>query len=474
MSKGKEYIKNTFILFLGKFTTQFMSFLLLPLYTNRLETGDYGTIDLIQTYITLFIPVLSLRLDNAVFRFLIDCRNDSSRTRRYISSILNILFGVAIISAIIMVVVPLFVQIPYYISVCINILIVMFSNVLIQIMRGLGKMVHYAVASIIAGMTVFLASIIQILFLGRGAESILISTSIANALCILYVFFSGKIYKYYSPRAGEKKIVKEVLQYSVPLIPHSLSWWIIDVSDRTIINIFLGAMYNGVYTVSCKLSNILNVVFSIFQMSWQESASLHINDPDRDDFFTKMINQLLMFFAGIAIMILAVLPVFYNIIIGEQYWSSFVFIPILLFSNVWSVLSGLTGAIYVARKRTREIAITTTVSAVINLAIDLVLIHFIGLYAATISTLISCLVMAIYRVRDCKKYVKFRMDIMKILFFSLIFAFSSILYYINNPILNIANVVMVCIYIVIENRKNVKGIMLLLKKKKGIKNGSTK
>ena len=53
MSKKKDFIKNTLILFIGKFATQFTSFLLLPLYTHYLLTDDYGWVDFLQTYITL-------------------------------------------------------------------------------------------------------------------------------------------------------------------------------------------------------------------------------------------------------------------------------------------------------------------------------------------------------------------------------------------------------------------------------------
>ena len=93
MSKSKEYIKNTAILLLGKFTTQFMSFLLIPLYTNRLATDDYGTVDLLQTYIALLIPVLTLRLDSATFRFLIDSRKKESEIKKNISNIICVILA---------------------------------------------------------------------------------------------------------------------------------------------------------------------------------------------------------------------------------------------------------------------------------------------------------------------------------------------------------------------------------------------
>ena len=225
-----------------------------------------------------------------------------------------------------------------------------------------------------------------------------------------------------------RKTIKEILKYSLPMIPNALSWWIVNVSDRTIISCFLGTAFNGIYTVSCKFSNILNSVFSIFSMSWQETATLHINDTDKDQFFTKMINSLFMLFSSMAIIILAILPIFYNILIGDEYLSSYNYIPILLYANSWNVLIGLIGGIYVAKKKTKEIANTTIISAILNIIINLGMIKFIGLYAACISTLLAYFIMGIYRYIDCKKYVNIKLNVKDIIIFTLMFIISSYIY----------------------------------------------
>lgn len=466
MPKSKEYIKNTAILLLGKFCTQFMSFLLLPLYTKRLATGDYGTVDLIQTYISLLVPVLTLRMDSATFRFLIDARKSKEKAKEIISNILVVVFASLFFSSLLAGILSFVIISPYYMYICLNIMALIVSSVFLQILRGTGKTAQYAIASVITGVTTLLINILQIVVFKYGAESILISSAIANALCIIFVFFSAKLYNNFSPVLIHRKTIRGFLKYSLPMIPNALSWWAVSVSDRTVINIFIGAAANGIYAVSCKFSNVLNSILSIFTMSWQETASLHIDDPDRDEFFSNMINKLLLFFSSIALLILAVLPLAYNKVIGEQYWSSYIYIPVLLYANTWNVLINLIGGIYVAKKQTKQIASTTIVSGIINVIIDLILIHFVGIHAATISTLVSYMVMAFYRAHDCQKYVKYKMDKWGITIFSIIFISSSIIYCINNPILNIANLTLVLIYVFLANKDNIKGILAMLKHKK--------
>lgn len=468
MTRSKEYVKNTAILLVGKFSTQFMSFLLIPLYTKYLVTSDYGTIDLIQTYITLFLPVFTLRMDSAAFRFLVDCRKDENETKRVISNISIVAIAMALVVLLIALVASNFVNIPGYGYLCFCLIISMISSVYLQVLRGQGKTIHYSIASIIASVSTLVLNIVFIIMLGFGAESILLSSGIANLLCLIYILVSSRLLKYLSASFIDKSIIKRFLKYSIPLIPHSLSWWIINVSDRTIINLFLGAAFNGIYTVSCKMSNILNSVFSIFGLSWQETASLHINDKDKDVFFTDMINRLLLLFANIALLILVLLPIFYGAVIGESYRASYDYIPVLLYANVWSVLTGLLGGIYIAKKRTKEIANTTIISAVINIAINLILIKAIGLHAATVSTLVSCMAMSIYRVYDCRKYVKYDFDFRGMAIFSFLFILSSYLYYMNGAITNMLNLVLVITYSIIINRKTLKILVgAIIKGKKG-------
>ena len=466
MSKGKEYIKNTLILLLGKFATQFMSLLLLPLYTSKLATDDFGTIDLIQTYITLLVPVLTFRMDSATFRFLVDCRKSPEKTKATISNILFVLLWSVVLALFICLIVSVFVILPNHLWIVLNLIVLMISGVILQILRGMGKIIHYTIASVIAGVSALALNVVLIAFMNRGAESILISSSVANILCIMYVFFSAKLYNNFSPIAISKKTIKEFLKFSIPMIPNSLSWWIVNVSDRTIIRFFLDASANGIYTVSCKFSHILNSIFSIFNVSWQESASVHINDIDRDEFFTRMINQLLMLFSSIALLILVALPIFYNILIGDNYLSSYNYIPVLLYANSWHVLTSLIGGIYVAKKKTKAIANTTIISAIINIVVDLALINFIGIHAATISTLVAHMAMGIYRVYDCQKYVKYKFDYKNFIVFTLVFICSAIMYHLNIVWLNVINMLFVGIYVFLVNRKNMKSILGMLKNRK--------
>ena len=89
-SAGKELAKNTAIISIGKICTQVVSFLLLPIYTNILSTEEYGAVDLIITYTALLLPLVTLQLEQALFRFLLDKRGNSSGIRDVLSDVCSL------------------------------------------------------------------------------------------------------------------------------------------------------------------------------------------------------------------------------------------------------------------------------------------------------------------------------------------------------------------------------------------------
>ena len=77
----KELMKNTIIIALGKFSTQVISYLLLPLYTSILTTSEYGIYDFLVTACIFIVPFITLLMEESMFRFLIDENNDDGKIK---------------------------------------------------------------------------------------------------------------------------------------------------------------------------------------------------------------------------------------------------------------------------------------------------------------------------------------------------------------------------------------------------------
>lgn len=469
MNKNKELIKNTFIIFVGKFCTQFISFLLVPIYTHYLLSEDFGYVDLVQTYISLLAPMVIVRFDSAIFRFLIDYRNDEKEKNKIISSSFYLILFQIFLLVILYSIANYFFKFQYWLGIILNIIFLSISNYLLQLTRGIGKNIDYSVACIISGIITISMNIVMIINLGYDSSSILYASSIANIFCSIYLIFKNNLYKYINIRYFNRNRLKEMLKYSLPMIPDGLSWWVVNASDRTIISFMINTAANGIYAVSSKFSNILSSIFQVFNMSWQESASLHINDNDKDEFFSNILNKSYVVFYSICILILATMPFIFYFFIGKEYIESYYYIPILLLGNMFNAFANVIGGIYIAKKETSKVAKTTIMAAFINIIINILLVSKFGLYAAAISTLISYIIVAFYRYVDVKKYIKLKVDTKIFIITIMLFIINSTLYYMNNVVLNIINLIIIIIIIIILNREYVNIFFNIIKKIRRVK-----
>lgn len=465
MSKGKDLAKNTAIVSIGKICTQLITFFLLPVYTAVLSNEEYGVVDLLNTLTSLLLPIATLQIEQGVFRYLIDCRENKEKQTTLITTIMRFMIIQLIICIIIFLCASPFIHNEYKYFLMANLVMGMFSTILLQICRGLGDNPTYAIGSFITGALTVVLNVIFIVSFHWGAYGMLGATAISNLLCSVYIFMKKKIYKYIKPKQYDKTTLKEIIKYSVPLIPNMISWWIVSASDRTIISAVIGIAQNGIYSAANKFSGVFTTLYSVFNLTWTESASININSEDRDEFFSKILDFVIRFFGCLCLGTIAVMPFVFNVLINEKFAEAYYQIPILILGSVFNILVSFIGSIYVAKKLTKEIAKTSVIAAIINIAINIVLIKSIGLYAASISTVIAYVLMFIYRWIDVKKYVKFNVN--KILMFVLIIMYGVTIftYYLRRLVISAVVLGVVAIFAVIANINSVTYLKQIVKSK---------
>lgn len=187
---------------------------------------------------------------------------------------------------------------------------------------------------------------------------------------------------------------------------------------------------------------------------------------NRDEFIGDMMETVSNLFVSVCVGIIAIMPFVFPVMVNQQYGNAYYQIPILLIAVIFQILVGLYSAIYIALKKSSTIARTTIAGAIINVLVNLALIRFIGLYAASISTLVSYASTALYRRIDIRKYIKIKVNVKNILLNSVAVVFVTLSYYFNITILNVAALVIACIYAVGINWKLIKMFFAEIRKYK--------
>lgn len=465
MSKGKDFAKNTAIVSIGKICTQLITFFLLPVYTAVLSNEEYGVVDLLNTLTSLLLPIATLQIEQGIFRYLLDCRENKEKQTTLITTVSKFILVQSAICILIFLCASPFIHNEYKYFLMANLLMGILSSISLQICRGLGDNKTYAVGSFITGALTVILNVIFIVAFKWGAYGMLIATAISNLLCTIYVFVKKKIYKYIDIKQNDKKLLKDITKYSVPLIPNMISWWIVSASDRTIISAVIGVAQNGIYSAANKFSGIYSTLYSVFNLTWTESASININSEDRDEFFSKIFDFIVRFFGSLCLGTIAVMPFVFGILVNEKFAESYYQIPILILGSVFNILVSFLGSVYVAKKLTKEIAKTSIIAAIINIVVNIALINQIGLYAASISTVIAYLAMFIYRWIDVKKYVSIKTNKALIAVLSISFLIAIITYYLRIKIVSIVVLLAVIIIAIYINKDSAKYLTEIVKKR---------
>jgi len=466
MNREKNLAKNTLIITIGKICTQAITFFLLPLYTSILSTSEYGTVDLLNTLVSLMLPIVTFQVEQAMFRELIEVRSNEESKKKIVSTGIITVFFQCIFYLLVFAMVSPFINNDYKVFLATNVMTYIFLSLFQQIARGFGDNKRYAIGSFVSAFCTILFNILFLVVIKLGANGMLLGTMSGQLCGIIYLFISLKLYKYISFKDYKKDIIKKLWKYSLPLIPNAISWWVFNASDRVIATAFLGVDQNGILAASLKFSSVYITFYNIFNMSWTESISVAINDKDVESYFNKMFNVILNLFTAMSIGIIACMPFVYPIMINENYSSGYGLVPISLIASLFNVVVGLVSVIYIGKKNTKAIANTSIISAIINIIVHLALVKFVGLYAAVISTFVAYFVMSIYRIIDIrKKYFNIDVDNKLIIKSLIVLAVILPTYYMNNMILHVVALAIAVIFAWNINKDSINTILELLTKK---------
>lgn len=456
MSRESKLLKNTGIIAIGQLSSKLLSFLLLPLYTNLLLPDDFGIVDVLQTIISLVVYFATLQMESAVFRYIIENRDDEKRNAAVISSGLLVVFAGNIIFTLLSILVNIFFTIPHILPFVLSFWGLSFSGVMLNVARGNGKNGLYSIASFSITMSFLLTNIIMIVVLHFGAVSILWSLSLSNFIGGIVVFVSERCYKTIRIGVFDHALVKEMLAYSVPLIPNAISWWVANASDRFIIALFLGSTFNGIYAAANKIPTIYLTLFNVFNLAWTESVIVNLKDYDSQDYINRVFSNSVKLFSFIIVAIISVIGLTFNWLIGSDYNDAYPHVLILLIAIFFNSICSMYGGIFSGFKDTKAISITTIYGAVCNLCINFLLIRLCGLYAASVSTLVSYIVILIFRELYCRKSIRIQWPRLYIIRFVLILFGVSICYVSKSKIAIAFSLLIVISWGWAENKETIK------------------
>lgn len=453
MSREKELVKNTFVLSLGSLLSKLTSLVMLPLLTAYMTKTEYGTYDLINTIMSLVIPIVTVRIEAAAFRFMIQYRNDNAKLKQIVSTIL--LFSVFSSGIAISLIAVIFRSSLFWDKMLMMLYITMniFFSDLTQIARGYSYNLKYSSATIINSIMNMVLAVLFVRIMRLGLTGLLLALFIAEVAAVSYLNISLNLKKVFSHKNFSMEKLKEMVQYSWPMVPNTLSLWVMNLSDRLIVTKYLGLEQNAVYTVANKIPSLLGMVQGVFISAWQENASIAVSDKDSGEYYSNIFDSYVRVLVGILCCIIGVSPVLFSILIKGDYSEAKTQMPMLFASVFFSAVSSFLGGIYVAHKRTKNVGMTTVAAAAVNFLLDICFVEKTGLYAASTSTLASYVFLTLYRMANIKRFQAIKYNLKKYLSCICLIILMCCINFIDDTYLNILNFFIGFIIAFMLNRK---------------------
>lgn len=442
MSREGKLAKNTLILSIGTFLPKLASFVTLPILTGCLTKVEYGTYDLITVLVSLLLPTVTLQIQAAAFRFLIDSRENKDEIQKIVTNIIVFIVPTSFFALVILFFCLWQLSVPVRVFICLYFLADIFVNAARQIARGMDRVIDYSISAILSAIGKLIFAVICVYWLNAGLLGTVISLFMASFFSLIYLVFKARLFRYVNLSCFDMNLLKRMLSYSWPMVPNSMSAWVMRMSDRIVVTAVMGISANAIYAVANKLPSLLNIAQNTFTMAWQENASIVSKDKDASTYYSAMFRTMFDLMSGFFGILIAATPFLFMILVRGDYSDAYYQMPILFLAMFFFSMSTFLGGIYVAYMKSKSVGTTTMIAAAVNLITDISTIKWIGLYAASGSTLVAYLFLFIYRIIDVQKIIKVNVNWMHSGIVVILMIIESLLCYMQKPVLNIINIVL--------------------------------
>ncbi len=399
----RALLRGSLLYTLGNFLPRIGTFLLLPVYTAALGPDEFGVLSLMLSLSGLLAIVYRLGLDGALLRFHFDVHPAQRPTLYRTATAVTVVASIGLSLLATLLLAPFFDRIfpgvsflPYGLLALAITATTAPQYVPSDLFRAIerpGRFVAFALAVFavaVAGVLAF------VLVLDMGAAGGLLANLASGG-----VVLGATAYVIARMRRGgfDLRLARETLRFGLPLVPHGLAGWVLNLSDRWLIGLLIGmpAMAAqaavGVYSFGYVFGQSVALVAMSFNAAWVPVWYAR-GDAKHGPALLREMTTLLM--AGLAVLAVGVSVIAPELtrVLGTRRWGeeaevAATVIPVVAAASlVYGLYFMIVSTIFL-RRRTAGLPLLTLAAAAANVGANIVLIPRIGVMGAAWSTLIG-------------------------------------------------------------------------------------
>lgn len=367
---------------------------MLPVLTRYLTKADYGIVSMFSVLIGFLGPFIGLKTYAAVFRKYYD--REKLDFPIYVTNVLIIFVLSTIFTWLFLELLsqPISDLTEFPESWLISVLIVCACQFLIKlrldIWRAEVEPVKYGVFQIIESLINASLSVLLIVWINYSWDGRIIgqivSVSLVGVVGVFLLWKDGYLKFEYN-----FKYIKNAFAYSLPLVPHAISGYILTMSDRIFITSMIGIEDTGLYTVGYQIGMIIGVLAESIHKAWGPwlYENLKINDSLTNK---KIVKASYIYIIGILIITSAFVitaPVILNVFIGSEFKGAFIFVSWVAFGYAFKGMYLMVTNYILFAEKTAQLATITIIAALINLVLNYFFIKEFGAIGAAQATTVT-------------------------------------------------------------------------------------
>lgn len=248
----------------------------------------------------------------------------------------------------------------------------------------------YGVFQVLQSLINMLLSLLVVVYFLQGASGRIWVMSImplAYAVFALFLLHKDDLLGF----AWRPGYLREIIAFGVPLIPHSVGYFLLSSVDRFVINDKLGLAQVGFYMVAVQLVSAMGLVFDAINNAYVPwlFERLKRNEIEKKRQIVRWTYAYFIVLLGVAVLAFIIGPQLLILIAGEKYSEASSVIGWLALGQAFSGMYLMVANYIFYSKLTGLLSLSTITSGLFNVGLLMVLLPLLGLEGAAIAFSIS-------------------------------------------------------------------------------------
>lgn len=381
-------------------------FITTPIFTRIMTTEQYGQYSVYLSWFQILTMITSFRLDYAVFnKGMSKYEEDKDNYTLSMQTITTIItFIIFIIYLIFRKFVNSFTNLTTELTILMFTQVFFMNAVTFWTIKQRYNFKYKSVVIVTLLLTLLdmiLAIVLVTNFTNKGIARI-ISLALIQIIigCVIYVYNIIK-----GRNLLNFKYAIFAVSFNLPLIPHYLSIYILEQSDKIMIQKMSGIDKVGIYSVAYSIGNAMNIVTNSITQAITPWLYRKLKEDNLKEIKNKLFLIFMLVIAIISLFILFV-PEVLSIIASKQYYEAIYVVSPVSASIFFTLIYGFFATIEFFFNKNKFSMIISGIAAVINILLNFIFIPLLGYQAAGYTTMICYAILTIGHVIYTNNIIK--------------------------------------------------------------------